>query len=146
MDSLGEERVALNELIRLLEDEETSLLNGRADELSALAERKTTILIRLEELACVRHRTLAAEGLAPNQHGMRAWLDQHPSPGVRRIWTEILSAIPIAKERNRVNGMLISKRLSRSQEALRLLRGEPVQGMIYGADGQPQAAPRARGW
>jgi flagella synthesis protein FlgN len=145
MDLLCEELDALNELMRLLHDEKMLLLDGRADELSDMTSEKAALLVRLEEVACVRHQALATDGFAPDQYGMRAWLNEHPSPGAHRIWTEILSAIPIARERNRVNGMLISKRLSRNQEALRLLRGEPVQGMMYGADGQPKAAPGARG-
>jgi flagella synthesis protein FlgN len=145
MDLLCEELDALNDLMRLLDDEEMLLLDGRADELPDMTSKKTAILVRLEELACVRHQALATDGFSPDQYGMRAWLDEHPSTGAQRIWTEILVAIPIAKERNRLNGMLISKRLSRNQEALRLLRGEPVPGMIYGADGQPKRASTGRG-
>lgn len=146
MELLCEERVALNVLLYILQDEEILLREGRADELPELAEKKTAILVRLDELACLRHQTLAAEGFAPDERGMRGWLDRHPSPSIEQVWAEVLSTIPIARERNRLNGILIAKRLSRNQEALRLLTGKRDPGMIYGSDGQPKVSPAMGGF
>ena len=144
IDLLSEERDALKALVCLLNDEQILLQGTRVDELSQLTEKKFGILVRLGELASSRHRTLAAEGYAPDENGMRAWLDQRPTAGFDQVWTEILMTIPIARERNRLNGVLIAKRLSRNQQALSLLRGEPLPAMIYGSDGQLKIAPAMR--
>jgi flagellar biosynthesis/type III secretory pathway chaperone len=143
-DLLFEEREALKALMCLLNDEQILLRGTRVDELSELTEKKLNILVRLGELASSRHRTLAAQGYAPDEKGMHAWLDQHPTAGFNQLWTETLTMIPIAKEQNRLNGLLIAKRLSRNQQALSLLRGEPLPAMIYGSDGQLKIASAMR--
>jgi flagellar biosynthesis protein FlgN len=145
IEFLCEEQDALKTLLCRLHDEQVVLSGAAVDDLFDLTTQKAAIVTRMVELASARHRSLAAEGFASDEVGMRAWLDKHRVPSLVQVWTETLLLVQSAKELNRVNGVLIAKRLSRTQQTLSLLRAEPVPGMIYGADGQPKVVPTMRG-
>jgi flagella synthesis protein FlgN len=141
---LCKERDALEALVCLLRDEQALLVGAAVDDLSDVTAKKADVVTRMIQLANSRHCSLAVEGFSPDEVGMHAWLDKHKSPSLLQLWTETLLLAQTAKELNRLNGVLIATRLSRTQQSLSLLRAQPIPGMIYDADGQPKVVPAMR--
>ena len=144
IELLYEERDALEALLRLLQHEQTRLVEADFDALVTVTGEKAGIVSRMSELAKSRHHWLAAAGFDPDETGMRAWLEQSPAPNVMEAWAGTLSLARAAKELNRVNGLLIGKHMSRSQQLLHVLIGQCGSGMIYGPDGQSKVIPALR--
>jgi flagella synthesis protein FlgN len=139
IEALREEGEALQRLVSVLRREQEVLVQGDVNALTRITGEKAEIVSRLTELARFRNEGLAAAGFTPNEAGMRAWLTESPQPEFASAWTAVISMARVAKELNRVNGLLIAKHLARSQQTIRLLAGEC--GMFYGADGQPMVVP-----
>ncbi|WP_088709647.1 flagella synthesis protein FlgN, partial [Noviherbaspirillum denitrificans] len=135
--NLGEEIGAANSLLALLKQEQESLINADVDALPKLTEEKTKIVVRMNELAQIRHKALGSAGFDANETGMQKWVDSAAGSSVAgKSWKELLDLARQAKELNRVNGLLIGQHLGRTQAALNILHGAPQGGAMYGPNGQ----------
>ncbi len=141
LDLLCQERDTLKTLLGILSEEQVLLLRARIEDLPTVTQKKLSALTRLSALANCREQSFSAGGFAPPERGVRTWLDQHPVPRMAEVWAEVCSMLPLARELNRLNGMLISKRLYLSQQSLSLLGCGRQGDMDYGADGQPKHLP-----
>ncbi len=144
--SLIEEHKAATQLLLLLQQEQTHLVDANIEGLSALTEEKSKIVARMTELAKWRHRTLGAAGFEATESGMQAWLassSEHAAAG--KTWTELLAVARSAKELNRTNGLLINRHMTRNQNALNILQGTPQGSNFYGPDGQASSRSTSRG-
>ncbi|HEV2609552.1 MAG TPA: flagellar protein FlgN [Noviherbaspirillum sp.] len=136
-DTLQEEHQAATSLLQILDEEQACLLNAETESLAGLTQKKAALVGEMTELAKRRHQSLASAGLAPNESGMQNWIGSPASsPSAGRMWKALLSLIETAREKNRVNGLLIGKYLARNQSALKVLQGSPQGGGFYGPDGQ----------
>ena len=75
---LAEEAGAIALFVELLKREQAQLSQGQTDELSALAEQKSTLAARLQRLAGLRSDWLASLGYFADRAGIETWLQQHP--------------------------------------------------------------------
>ncbi len=68
-------------------------------------------------------------------------------PEALSAWQDVVSLAAEAKERNRINGQLITERLQNNQQALSVLLAAAEHPQIYGPDGQsrPTASRRLFG-
>lgn len=133
-DSLGEEFSAGKALLQLLKTEQELLIQADVDGLARLTEDKAKTVARMSELALRRHRSLAAAGFEASEAGMQNWVKGKSL--AEKSWNELLEVGRQAKEQNRVNGMLITQHMARTQNALKILQGTPQGGNLYGPDGQ----------
>lgn len=136
MDSLREEHKAIVELLEVMKQEQTQLLEADIDKLDALTAEKSRIVAQMSELASCRHRALQAEGFDPCEQSMPAWLEKNADASAKETWEEVLNIARSAKEINRVNGMLINKHMLRTQSAIKALHMPPPGGNFYGPNGQ----------
>ena len=145
--SLNEEHKAAAQLLQLLKLEQNHLVEADIDGLTALIEEKSKIVMRMTELAKWRHRTLGAIGFEPAETGMQAWLASsaaHATAG--KSWTELLAVAQSAKELNRTNGLLINRHMTRNQNTLSILMGNPQGSNVYGPNGQANSKATSRGF
>lgn len=142
-NSLGEEIGAGKNLLQLLKQEQEQLIKADLEGLTAITEEKAKIVARMTELALQRHRSLAAAGFEASEAGMQSWIGKADA-GAGKTWNELLEIACEAKELNRTNGLLIGQHLSRNQNTLNVLQGDPQAGALYGPNGQTttQAARR----
>ena len=146
-DSLDEEHKAAVQLLQLLKLEQTHLVEADIDALTALIEAKSKIVARMTELAKWRHRTLGDIGFEATETGMQAWLassGEHAAAG--KSWTELLAVAQSAKELNRTNGLLINRHMTRNQNSLNILMGNPQGSNVYGPNGQASSKASSRGF
>ncbi len=68
---------------------------------------------------------------------IRAWLDGLPRVLAR--WDEVIALARAARERNALNGKLITERMAHNQAALSLLLSAADQPPLYDAEGNTRA-------
>jgi len=140
LSDLKRELAAFREFHQILSAEHKSLLDGEADALVGLAQRKNERVIELAQLAEARNRYLTAMVGSTNQLGMEAWLDSHDPADKHRagqLWRELIDLARVTKELNQSNGQLIHTQLAHNQQALNVLLGANAGTTnLYGADGQ----------
>jgi flagellar biosynthesis protein FlgN len=141
---LSAEVQAAKDLLQLLKQEQSHLVNADVDGVSGLTEEKTRLVGKMTELALQRHRALASSGFDAGEAGMQAWLKNNPTP-LAAAWSELLEIAKASKEINRTNGILIGQHMARNQAALNILQGNPAGDAIYGPNGHATAKTGSRG-
>lgn len=134
--SLAEEQAALARLVQKLRQEQTLLAEVSAEGMTELISEKATIVAEMTTLAGQRHQRLAAIGYAEDEAGMQQWMNECGSDADKEIWAALFELAQDARELNRVNGLLIGKKLSINHSALTILQGKNSAGNFYGPDGQ----------
>ena len=139
---IQEERTGLQGFIALLRREEALLIATQIDALASLAEEKTALYRTLQRLSDERVVMFARLGAAVNDANIRVVLADLPDAlGARQ---EVVSLAAEARERNRVNGQLITERLQNNQQALSVLLAAAEHPQIYGPDGQSRPTSSGR--
>jgi len=135
-DSLPQEQAAMMRLVAKLRQEQVLLAETAAEGMTDLISEKATIVADMTTLAGHRHQLLAAIGFSDDEPGMQQWMNEHGTEADREIWAALFDLAQDAKELNRVNGVLIGKKLAANQSALTILQGKTSAGNFYGPDGQ----------
>lgn len=146
MESLQAEHQAIADLLALMKQEQTFLVQADAQGLAQVTEKKAQLVNLAADLAKARHAALQAAGFAGNEESMRDWLSSINQQNIAQAWENLLDITRNAKEMNRVNGMLINKQLANTQNAMQALHA-PVHGNnhnFYGPNGQSTATPTSR--
>jgi flagella synthesis protein FlgN len=133
---LSLEKAALTRLVEKLRQEQVLLSQSTAEGMTDLISEKATIVAEMTTLAGNRHGVLAALGYADDEDGMQRWMNDKGSDEDKDNWAALFELAQDAKELNRVNGILIGKKLSINQSALTILQGKTGAGNFYGPDGQ----------
>lgn len=134
--SLAQEQAALARLVEKLRQEQALLAETSSEGMTDLISEKASIVAEMTTLAGHRHQTLASLGYADDEGGMQQWMNEQGSENDKEVWAALFDLAQDAKELNRINGMLIGKKLSINQSALTILQGKTSAGNFYGPDGQ----------
>jgi flagella synthesis protein FlgN len=126
----------MNALLKLLEREQATLIKLDVEGLEVMLEDKNQLLLRIKTAANNRYSTLQTHGFEGSEAGMLAWLQQQNKPSLNQSWAVFQKTINLAKEMNRLNGMLINKHFSRNQQLLSHLQNSVSNASVYGRDGQ----------
>lgn len=144
LTGLKRELEAFRQFHQVLNAEHQALINGEADALVALAQRKNERVIELTQLAELRNRYLTETAGSTNQIGMEAWLDTYDAADrhhAGHLWRELIDLARTTKDLNQSNGQLIHTQLAHNQQALGVLLGANAgTSNLYGADGQAYTA------
>ncbi len=127
------EAIQLGEFLELLEREEALLIAGDVDALVVLCQDKNERYRRLQRLSDDRGLLLGRFGHPVSDRTIRAWLDGLPRVLAR--WDEVLGLARSARERNTLNGKLLTERMAHNQAALSLLLSAADQPPLYDAEG-----------
>lgn len=128
--------------VALLEREEALLVHSQIDALAVLAEEKTALYRALQRLSDDRLAMFARVGAKVTNENIRIVLAGNPE--ALTAWSEVVALADQAKERNRVNGQLITQRLQNNQQALTTLLAAAEHPQIYGPDGQSRPTGGSR--
>jgi flagella synthesis protein FlgN len=136
--SLSAEQAHLTDLLGLMQQEQALLVAADADGLAQLTPRKASLVQALAACASTRHAALAQAGFDSSEAGMAAWIDARGDAAAQASWQALLAQAAEAKERNRVNGMLINRQMAHNQTVLAALRTPTasLDAPLYGAKGQ----------
>ncbi|NUQ50810.1 MAG: flagellar protein FlgN [Phycisphaerae bacterium] len=131
------EAIQLGEFIDLLGREESLLIAGEVDALIQLGQDKSERYRRLQRLSDDRSLLLGRLGLQVSDSTLRALLEDLPRVLAR--WDEVLGLARIARERNALNGKLITERMAHNQAALAVLLAAADHPPLYDAEGHTRA-------
>ncbi len=135
--TLKNEHDAFRVFIKILQKEQTTLVQEKTEDMDSLTLNKAhiiKILIRFDEKRC---QYLVSQGFSPDNRGMNAWLaTQKPGKNINTVWTELLQLAQDAQQLNKTNGILISTRLQYIQRALSALQSAAGNIALYGPQGQ----------
>lgn len=134
-DMLEQERVRVQDFLRLLEREQAALVAGDHDHLMAFTEQKAAQILELRRISDSRSKLLAAHGLRADRDGMSAWIEQTADPSVRRLWDDIKGLAAQVRATNEINGALVAARLKHNQAAITALQAAAKTSSVYGPDG-----------
>ncbi len=144
--TVRDELSLIGTIVELLKQEQRALVAADTDALNAVTPQKSQLVGQMGALARQRHQALAAAGLSADDAAMPAWLEAQADPAATSLWQDLLAAALIAKELNRVNGMLIAKQLSHNQTILQAMR-TPVGAAdtgVYGPTGHTSVSAPSR--
>ena len=120
--TLHQEQQLMSALLALIKQEQQYLIHADVDSLSLLTPEKTNLVNRKTALSTQRHQNLGEAGFAPEESGMQAWLAHTHDVNASTSWLALLETTRLAKEANRVNGVLLNSQLSYNRGALAALR------------------------
>ena len=123
-------------LLKLLESEQSALINFQVDAMESLLEEKFLLLNNLSHCSKQRYQALADNGFEGNESGMKSWLNQNTSAQLNAAWQAFQNTLTRSKEANRVNGVLVTKQFNRNQQMLTALQGPNAAARFYGPNGQ----------
>lgn len=145
LENLATENQAINNLVVLIQQEQSQLINANIVEVEQIIAQKAQHVAKLAELSSQRHAILALAGYESGESGMQSWIDQHSSEHkVNDAWQNLLTHVRNAKAMNHTNGLLINTHLNRNQTTLNVLRGTNKTGNFYGPDGQTTGVSKSR--
>ncbi len=136
------EAALLRNFLELLAREESLLVAGETDTLLALTHEKTELYHLLQRQHDTRARMLGQAGLENNAENIRkvcAGLS-----GALATWDKILTLAAEARNRNALNGKLVTERMQHNQAALSVLLTAADQPQLYDAEGVSKPAGRGR--
>lgn len=135
--TVSEEANLVQLFVKLLEQEQETLTNGRTDELPAIAESKEKLAAELNELSRQRNALLTSLGFPSDRAGMEAWTAANPAQKeTAAAWNQTLSLAARAKNLNLRNGQLIQLRMKYNAQALEILMRKENNLDLYGPDGR----------
>ncbi len=125
---LGSELDAAKGFLSLLKEEESALVAGDVDRLSAIVNEKYAHLQQISRLTQERlHQLPPSDAIA--------WLENHPEAS--KLWQELIRVSEEIRLTNEINGKMIDVRLRSTQQALNMLNSLVNQTTnLYGPDGQ----------
>lgn len=123
----------LKKFLELLESEERALVSGDTDGLLTLAKEKTDRYRQLQSLHDDRSLLMVRYGLGKDGNALRELLAKLPRALAR--WDEVLTLAAQARDRNGINGRLITERMQHNQAALSVLLSAANRPQLYDAGG-----------
>lgn len=137
----------LQDFLAAVAAERTSLIRSDVGQLTAIADEKSALALRLANLDAKRDAALDIAGFGTGRKAIVAWVAASPAatrPSLRNAWQHYMDLSAKAKRENDINGKLIAARLQQNHQALATLLGETADAGTYGADGQRKAGSGRR--
>jgi flagellar biosynthesis/type III secretory pathway chaperone len=113
---------ALRELEGLLALETSALANAQDETIVQLAGEKQGMLCRLQASAQGLEALLRDEGFAPNKDGLNAYIQQTDQSGeLGAMHHRVMGLLRTCRAHNQTNGVVLQRRRSATERALRVL-------------------------
>ncbi|MDR2925159.1 MAG: flagellar protein FlgN [Azoarcus sp.] len=139
---LEAESSQLKKFIDLLEREEAILVSGNTDALLPITKEKDERYRQLQQLHDDRSMLASRYRRGRGDTAMRSLFADMPKALAR--WDEVLSLAAHAKERNHVNGQLITRHMQHNQAALSVLLSAADHPQFYDAGGHSRPSGGGR--
>ncbi len=128
----------INELLELLNNEKSVLSDSSFDNLAEIAHQKKQIITAIEVHDTQLKTLLQTEKKSTNIQTVYEIIQEN-FPQCTSLWLEIENSLKICKNKNAVNGIILSNNRRQIRESLAILLGQPNQILLYGASGESVA-------
>jgi len=139
---LEAESSQLRKFLDLLEREEAVLITGDTDNLLPITKEKNDRYRQLQHLHDDRSMLVSRFGHGKGDAAIRSLCARVPKTLAR--WDEVLSLAARARDRNYVNGLLLSKYMQQNQAALTVLTEAANHPQLYDAGGHSRPSGGGR--
>lgn len=135
LQRVNDEVQIVNKLLDTLAQEEQLLVTDGVDQLLELAKYKSQVVGDFAIASQERYALLTTMGYEPEDRSMQLLLEKQGDSQLLQAWENFLMLVAAAKEKNRINGILLHKLSSRNQLALDVIQGRKAT-TLYGPNGQ----------
>ncbi len=142
-EAMEAQLAALESLDALILQERALLLAPHPGDIVEVLAHKDAALEKVGRAARALTQSLASAGLPASHDAVRAAIGHEPQ--LLDLWTRVRRLMDLARERNSLNGQLISQRLQFTTARLDALRGAAMRTGVYDQSGRSgEAQPTGR--
>jgi flagella synthesis protein FlgN len=129
----------LNNLYKLLETEKETLKSRNSQKIQSLADTKHQIIHSLESRAKLKAKLIAKSGLGIRPGEVETALKTLKDLELIKLWQDSRSKLSECKDKNHINGSIISRTLSRTNKLMSIVRGQNNSQNLYGHQGKEKS-------
>lgn len=134
---LSAELQSAESLFELLQQEHRLLISGEAEAIQNISARKHAQIKQLSEQLLTRDRFLKTLQLPRGKEGIELFIQLTEESGsIRRCWEQIQKLAAELRDRNEVNGGIVTLAQRHVRQALNLLTCHSENNTTYGRAGQ----------
>ncbi len=125
----------LSELQTLLCQEKNLLSGSEFEKVSAIADQKKQLITAIE-VDDIEFKALLVARNDSNNNQSILKIIQKNIPSCTSLWLEIENLLTICKDKNSINGIILSNNHRQVKESIAILQGQSNDILIYGAAGE----------
>jgi len=125
----------LDDLHMLLNKEKELLNNNDFENITAVAEQKKHIITNIEVDDVMFKELLKAEDFDNNGLSVHDIITRNVLDSTH-LWVEIEKLLKTCKDKNSINGIILSNNRRQIQERISILQGQSNEMLIYGSTGE----------
>jgi flagella synthesis protein FlgN len=126
----------LNNLNRTLESEKETLKSRDSEQIKAIALSKQQIIQSLESRAKLKAKLIAKSGLGIRPGEVETTLKTLNDEELMTLWKSSRDMLNTCKDKNHINGSIITRTLSRTNKLMNIVRGQNNTQKLYGQKGK----------
>lgn len=125
----------LNELHSLLNEEKVLLADSDFDKITHIADLKKQIITSIELNNSKLKAILSLNTSDDSEISIHEIITKN-IPNNANLWVEIESLLKICKDKNSINGIILSNNRRQIQQSISILQGQSNEVLTYGATGE----------
>ena len=133
---LNQDISELNSLEQLLDNEKETLKTRNSKLIQSLADAKKQVIQSLESRAKLKAQLIAKSGLGIRPGEVKAALLTLDDEELVSLWQSSVDKLSTCKDKNHINGSIISRTLSRTNKLMSIVRGQNNAQKLYGNQGK----------
>lgn len=138
---LGQEQLAVEELITVLQQEHDALGRRVAEDVTQAVAAKEKALFALHQLAQQRAQLMQQAGLNTDKEGFNSFITSDTSGQLEQRWAELEERLRECQRQNQINGSLLESGRQATQEVLSILTGRDFsQNELYNQKGRTSSS------
>lgn len=126
----------LKTLDTLLDSEKEILKSRNSQKIQAIANSKQQVIQNLETRAKSKAKLIAQSGLGIRPGEVETTLKTLGDPELITLWKDSRDKLSRCKDKNHINGSIISRTLSRTNKLMSIVRGQNNSQKLYGQQGK----------
>jgi len=136
---LSQDLSDLDKLTELLRSEKELLKTRDHEAIQRTAKHKSELVGQIEQRSKTKAKLIASSGLGIKPGHVEASLSKLGDSELIELWKASRSKMELCKERNQVNGSIISRSLQRTNKLMSIIRGQNRNENLYSQQGKEQS-------
>lgn len=126
----------IEQLQKALASERTAISSRSVTDIKRITEQKQLLLQSLDQRAKQKAQLIAQSGLGIRPGQVEASISKLNDEKLIALWRKTRSALEACKEKNKTNGLMISRSLQRTNKLMSIIRGQAKAPKLYGHQGK----------
>lgn len=134
----------LDTLQQILSAEKTALKSRDSDKIQHITQNKSSLVQQIETRAKQKAKLLASSGLGVKPGKVTETLESFGDRELTELWKQSVQELKTCKDKNAVNGSVISHTLQRTAKLMSIIRGQGNKPDLYGQKGKTSSMSGGR--